>query len=619
MAEGYNNKSDDFFPVLSDFINILTAVEGNFDALFLGMAQLFRAVLGYSDNGFSVFLFDKFINEKLNHEYSEPSGISPGGLKSVLEKTIQLLIDRHVDKPVIFPRSDINEGGLTFVFSALVVPIRTDTVVSGYAVVYCFDRRETYSLDSPQVLFLAVAMRLASLAVQMEQKNVMARHYFLNDYLTGLPNRDYIYEMIIYSLQTSEIYETRFALLIIRLNGLKNINNSLGIFTGDTLIKEIGTLMKAAVLSSAAPFNPFVGRLGGADFAVLLTLQNPEQENPDIKQDEEVLRICCEAIIKKTQENIEINGYNLYPSINIGASIYPFHGATAEEMLRKADLAKSAAKQNKPNSFQMYDFLMDGDLERTMFLNNNLPVAIASNQFELYYQGQMNIETGLIIGAEALIRWLHPEKGLIFPGYFIEYAENNEFSIPIDLLVLKMACEQINKWRDKGFDLLISVNISPKHFANGLIYDSVTKALKSYDVDPRLLKIELLESALLENFDVTIRVINDLRKMGVTVALDDFGAGYSSLEYVAKLPLDFLKIDRGFSMHLKENPSNEVILETIVTLAKGMKVKTIVEGVESQFQYDFLKKIGCDLAQGYFINKPLPVDKFEQLLEENKA
>jgi EAL domain-containing protein (putative c-di-GMP-specific phosphodiesterase class I)/GGDEF domain-containing protein len=414
------------------------------------------------------------------------------------------------------------------------------------------------------------------------------------------------------------LYETNFALLVVRVNGLKHINNSLGIFTGDTMLKEAGLLIKNAVASSIEGLDPFIGRLSGGDFAVLLTLQELVMSDNTRLNAEKAVKACCDAIIEKTKDSIDINGYKVYPSFNIGASIYPYHGATAEELLGKAELAKGSAKQNSPNSYKIYDNLMDGDVERVMFLNNNLPIAMSSNQFELFYQAQMEMKTGLIVGAEALIRWRHPKRGLIFPGYFISYVEDNGYGIQLDILVLEMACEQINAWRDKGFDLSVSVNISAKHFINGLIYDTVGKVLESKGIKPSMLKIELLESTVLENFDVTVKVIDDLRKMGVTVALDDFGAGYSSLEYVAKLPLDYLKIDRTFSMHLNENPSNKIILKTIMTLAKGMKVKTIVEGVEDQSQFDFLKKVGSDLAQGYFINKPMPVNEFEQLLEQNR-
>ncbi|MCL2704164.1 MAG: bifunctional diguanylate cyclase/phosphodiesterase [Defluviitaleaceae bacterium] len=560
------------------------------------------------------------IDNKLVNEYFESSVISSEDFKAVLNATSSLLVNEPVTSPVALSRTDLNnriKDEIEFPCYILAVPICSDFIVYGYAVVFYFEDAEYCVIDDPQVVFLARAMRMASLVLERDHKEAMTSHYLINDYLTDLPNRSYIYEMIIYSLQSSELYETRFALMIVRVNGLKNINNSLGIFTGDTLLKEMGALVKSAAASSASVtnLNPFVGRLSGGDFVVLLTFNDLKEDSITVRQsDEEIINIFCEAIIDKAKDYIEIYGYKIFLSVNIGISIYPHHGATAEEMLRKADLAKGFAKQSKPNSYKIYDNHMDGDLERIMFLNNNLPIAISSNQFELFYQGQMDIKTKKIVGAEALIRWRHPEKGLIFPGYFISYAEENGYGIQIDTLVLDMACKQINKWRDMGYNISVSVNISPQHFINGLIYDTISKVISNNCTEPTMLKIEMLESVLLQNFDVTIKMINDLQKLGVAVALDDFGTGYSSLEYVAKLPLDFLKIDRGFSMTLAENSSNKIILETIMTLAKGMKVKTIIEGVENQFQFDFMKKIDCDQVQGYFINKPMPVHEFEQLL-----
>ena len=630
IKEDLKNNRDFYYSAYSKlfprFIDTLTEVSGNFDMLFSNTSQLFRDVLKLSgaSSGFAVFLFDNFgSGNQLETSYFESPGVSSEKLKTLLKVTTDLLVNEPSDSPVILTYTDILDSFdeyAVFPDSALAVPVCSGSTVCGYAVVFYFDSSEYCVVDSPQVDFLSKVMRLASIVIKKEYTDAMNISYITNDYLTSLPNRGYIYEMIIYSLQTSEFYETSFALLMIRVNGLKHINNSLGIFTGDAMLKSMGELIKTAATSATAGLNPFVGRLSGADFVVLFTFQDSKKNAGNEKKDyEEVVKICCEALIEKTKDYIAIGEYKIYPSLNIGVSIYPHHGATAEEILKKADLAKAIAKENKPNSYQIYDNYMDGDLERVMFLNNNLPDAISANQFELFYQAQIDTETGIIIGAEALIRWKHPEKGLIFPGYFISYAEENGYGIQIDILVLNMACEQINAWRAKGFDLSVSVNISPKHFVNGLIYDTVSKALENKHIEPSMLKIELLESALLENFDTTIKVINKLREMGVAIALDDFGAGYSSLDYVAKLPLDYLKIDRGFSMNLNENPSNRIILETIMTLAKGMGVKTITEGVENQAQFDFLKKIGGDIAQGYFINRPMSVNEFELLFEQNKS
>jgi len=592
--------------ILPAYIDTITAGKEGFYSMFLDTANLFASVLDLDDVKycFAIFLVrNVFIDNKIEQSYFESPYYTQDEFQHVLDETNTMLFTKPEHAPVVITHEGFNG-------SVLITPICCSTDVYGYALVY-YCGESVDPVDSVKIDFLAKVMRMASFVLERDHKEVMHKHYYTIDYLTALPNREYSYEMIIYLLQTSEFLATRFALLIVRINGIKNINNSLGIFTGDAILREMGVLVKEAVSDNGAELNPFIGRLGGGDFIVLIKCS-------DTEDDEKIISSCCDAIIEKTKNYIDINGYKLYSSVNIGVSIYPQHGATAEEMLRKADLAKSVAKQDKPNSYKLYTSCMDGDLERVMFLNNNLPSAITSNQFELFYQAQVNMETGLITCAESLIRWRHHEKGLIYPNYFISYAEENGYSIQIDLLVLNMACEQLIKWNDAGINLSVSVNISPIHFTDGLIYNTLKEILSKYRIDPAQLKIELLESALVDNFDVTVKVIKDIRQLGVDVALDDFGTGYCSLEYVAKLPVNYLKVDRMFSMNLNDNPSYKIILETIMTLSKGMKVKTIMEGVETQSQYEYMKKIGVDFAQGYYINKPLPVGEFEALLEKNR-
>ena len=449
------------------------------------------------------------------------------------------------------------------------------------------------------------------LILQSEFNKAVLDNHLMSDNLTGLPNREHIYEVISGMLNTSETADKRFALMFLRVNGLKNINNSLGIITGDLFLKATGSLIQSAVKTSTE-LETLVGRLGGGDFIILIML--PAQQI-DENEDEAVIRTCCNAIISETNKHVEINGYKLYPSANIGACIYPLHGDTAEELLRKADLAQNDARRSGPGTFSTYKSFMDGDAEELLFLSNNLPTAIPSNQFELFYQAMVDVETGKVTAAEALIRWWHPERGLIFPDRFMPFAERNAYGIQIDLLVLNMACKQIKAWQKKGIDLVISINTSPKHFMNGLIHDSVRTALETHDVDPSRLRIEILENILLDDFKAAVKMINDLRSLGVEIALDDFGSGYSSLEYVAKLPMDYLKIDRSFMMNMKRSPDNQIIMNTILTLAKGINVRTVAEGVEHRDGFEFLRTIGCDVAQGYFINKPMNVESFEHFLE----
>ena len=601
---------DAYSKILPDFIEAFKMSEQNIEILFSNISSLFSNVLdlpNFTNSLFILWFDNDVLDGKLDTLFCESPDFSQEELAEELEKAREEIVNGYVDSPKIFDQ-------------ALVIPITYAYITYGYVLIFFHNDKVPYADNCPQVNFLYKTMYLAALAFKERFSMERFEYYLMNDLVTDMPNRTHIYEAIVYSLQTAEALETRFALLIVRVNTLKHINNSLGMITGDMMLKEVGGLIQSAIFLPEMHSNAMIGRLSGGDFVVLITFPagSEDEENTDLVQkNRAVIKTYCEAILNKIKENIEINGYKIYPSINMGASIFPLHGETPELLLSKADIAKSIARQEGHNTYKIYEEIMDGDSEKALFLHNNFPIAVDTNQFELFYQAKMDMTSGLITGAEALIRWHHPEKGMLFPGDFIQFAEENGYGIRVDKLVLEMALEQIIKWSDR--DLSISVNISPKHFENGLIYDTISKMLKYKSVDPKKLKVELLESVLLDDFDVAVKVIKDLMALGVNIALDDFGAGYSSLEYVAKLPMDFLKIDRTFTMNLLENPSNKIILETIMTLAKGMKVKTIAEGVESQYHFDFLKSIGCDIAQGYFINKPMPVAEFEELLERNRA
>ena len=604
--------------LLPIFMGDIMDAGGDFDALSSATARLFDSVLELSSTTFSlaVILTDYVgLSDKLNTHYFQSTYLIEDEFQEVLTQTTGYLVENPVSAVGSFTYTEISDSdadGPEIPTSILIIPIRSATTTCGYTVVYYHEDAKPYPPDSPQVTFISKIMYLVALTFQCEFSKAMLEHYLMNDHLTELPNRDHIYEAIVYMLQTAEAFDQRFALLIIRVNGLRSINNSLGIITGDLMIKAVGGLIGTAMRENIE-FDTLVGRLSGGDFVVLVTLPAMSRTEED---DAVTVTSCCNAIVKKTEEHVEINGYKLYPSVNIGASIYPYHGETAEELLRKADLAKNSAKSAGPGLFRTYESYLDGDAEEILFLNNNLPTAITSNQFVMFYQAMVDVKTEKITTAEALIRWQHPVRGLVFPGTFMPFAEKNAYGIEIDLLVLNMACEQINHWLKKGIDLTISINISPRHFVNGLIYDSVSKVLKSNGVEPSRLRLEILENIVLDDFTSAVKVITDLSSLGVGIALDDFGSGYSSLEYVAKLPLDYLKIDRSFLMDLEKNPSNRIILETIMTLANGMKVKTVAEGVETQEHFDYLREIGCDVAQGYYINKPIDPESFEQLLEK---
>ena len=604
-----------FFPT---FMGDLLEAGGDFKALSSAAAKLCGAVLGLQNIQHSIvimFINRTDSNNELGTNYFASNIVFEDEFQVILEFVTRFLSKNPVHASVSYSYTEINNTvaiGEHNPDSILIIPIRTATETCGYSIVFFHESKDRIDPDSMHVIFLNKVLYLVALSVQFEINESMLEHYLMNDNLTGLPNRDHIYESIIYMLQTAVAFGQRFALIVIRVNGIKSINNSLGIITGDLMLKEVGKLVESSV-GASVEFSKVVGRLSGADFIVLITLPEYNRTEGD---DELLIEECCNAIIAETEKHVEINGYNLYPSVNLGASIYPFHGDMVEELLRKAELAKNDAKSTGPGTFSIYKSFMDGDAEEILFLNSNLPIAISQNQFEMFYQPMVDVSTGKVCAAEALIRWRHPKRGLIFPDSFVQFAEKNAYGIQIDLLVLNMACKQIIEWQEKGIDLVVSVNISPRHFMNGLIYDSVKKVVEGQNVDPSRLRIELLENVVLEDFNSAIKVINDLRSIGVGIALDDFGSGYSSLEYVSQLPMDYLKIDRSFMMHIHSNPNNKIIMETILTLAKGMQVKTVAEGIENKDDFEFLKEIGCDVAQGYCISKPVDVASFEEFYKK---
>ena len=616
--EAVHSRNKSYNKILHDFIGDLKQSSSNFEVLFSALFRALIPVLNLSaeKTTFAVLLYENFVDDKLNVAYFESSVVTAMAYDAVLKATVALLADEHVVSTEIRTKDDIAHcapHAPHIPDAVLIIPITLMQTSYGFVVVYDHGDKTPLTVDDVPMVFISGIIHMVALVCQSRTNTERFEHYLMNDHLTELPNRTHVYEAIIHQLQMAEVFqiESRFAILIIKVNGLKHINDSLGMATGDMVLKSMAAMLKSIVLDvvvNGEHLGSLVGRLSGGDFVVLVMLSS---QNRGEQADQDAVKAYCEAIIQKTKDAMEINDHKLYLTANIGASIYPHHGETAEALLRKADLAKSVAKTNGPSAYMIYEHFMDGDAEKVLFLNSNLPGAIASNQFELFYQPQIDVKTGDVIGAEALIRWRHPEKGLIFPGDFIAFAESNAYGIQIDKLVLEMACEQIIKWRKKGIGLTVSVNISPRHFANGLICDTIRKVITDKDVEPSQLKIELLESVLVNDFEGTVKVINALRDLGINIALDDFGAGYSSLEYVAKLPLDYLKIDRTFPMNMEKNPTNAIILKTIMTLAKGMAVKTVAEGVENAVQLAFLREIGCDMAQGYFISKPLDVASFE--------
>jgi diguanylate cyclase (GGDEF)-like protein len=587
---------------LPDFLNELSknGTEIDYSIIF----QLFSKVLNLTDTkfGFVVYTFGSY-DDASGISFFDSSGVSEDDAEDVINKAVDLF--QNESSVRLFSKGELKPFMKNPPKNILFFPVYRNLPALGNIIIIYYDEAEVFDEKSPQIKFLSEVFFLTSSVYENEFNKKRINYLTMNDYLTDMLSRNFFYEAIVSFIQQAFFVNSKFMVLIISINGLEYINNSLGIYVGDEIIKKFAERIKAALHDTSA----VTGRLNETDYTVLAPIK------PD---DEHKVKEYCQLIIEQAKQFIEVNFEKLYISINVGASIFPDHGETVEELLKKASMATDFARNTGMNSYEIYDPSMESKSQEILFLNNNLPAALSTKQFELVYQAQKDIETGIIMGAEALIRWKHPTKGTIFPANFIKYAEDIGYAIQIDTQVLEIAYDQLIEWKKKGIDLEISINISPRHFKNGVVINTVNKVFSSGEISPSKIKIELLESSLFEDFNTTVKVINELKEIGVFIALDDFGAGYSSLEYVTNLPMDYLKIDKAFTMQLEQNPNNRIILKTIMALAKEMKIKTIAEGVETQMHYDFLKEIGCDIAQGYLINKPMPIHEFEMLLAKEQ-
>jgi predicted signal transduction protein with EAL and GGDEF domain len=353
-----------------------------------------------------------------------------------------------------------------------------------------------------------------------------------------------------------------------------------------------------------------VARPGGDEFIIVLA---------DVAHVDDVSRVA-QKIIDAFSLPFEIGGRELFVTCSVGVTLYPFDDREIETLYRNADTAMYHAKDEGGNNFQFYSAEMNAQSSRRLALENALRRALEREELRVFFQPQVDLNNGRIVGAEALVRWQHPELGLVSPADFIPLAEETGLIVPIGEWVLRQACAQARAWQDAGLPpVRVSVNFSARQFRQHGLYDTITAALRQAGLAPEWLEIELTESLVMQDVNRTIDVLRGLKKMGVTVAVDDFGTGYSSLSYLRRLPIDVIKIDRAFIEHISDNPDDAAIARSIVALARSLQLKTVAEGVETGDQADFLRRHGCDTMQGFYFSRPLPADKFTELLRKNAS
>jgi diguanylate cyclase (GGDEF)-like protein len=437
----------------------------------------------------------------------------------------------------------------------------------------------------------------------LEAANQQLRHLATHDALTGLPNRVLLDDRLQQAMAHADRDMRSFALLICDLDRFKLINDSLGHRAGDELLQEVARRLLTVVRTADT-----VARFGGDEFVLIGT---------SIGDGEDAAALAA-RVMDVLQAPVRIAAIDIHTSPSIGIAMYPDDGVSMQALLAHADAAMYSAKQHGRGNFRRYAPGMDAGTEERVQLESDLHNALTQNQFELYYQPKVDTRTGEVRSAEALIRWVHPTRGIVSPVEFIPLAEECGLIGAIGGWVIREACRQTRAWQLGGVPTLrVSVNLSASQFRDSGLVDSIRSALDDADLQARYLEVELTESAVMSDPEKSIAILEQLSAMGVLVSVDDFGTGYSSMSYLRRFPIDKLKIDRVFIDEIVSRQEDASIVRAIVSLAHSLHLKVVAEGVETPAQLEFLKTAGCDEYQGYHFSRPLPAADFERLIRES--
>jgi len=441
---------------------------------------------------------------------------------------------------------------------------------------------------------------LRSMQYSIERKRYQEQLEYQANYdaLTGLPNRNLLRDRLRQSVFAQRFVRS-IGVVFLDIDHFKFINDSLGHNTGDKLLQNVAERLTETVRDGDT-----VARLGGDEFILVLNDQ-PGQE---------VIYRAMQRIMNRVAEPIDIDGQELMVTCSAGISLYPQDGPDVETLLKNADAAMYQAKEKGRNNFQFYTAEMNRQVNERLKTETSLRRALERDEFELYYQPRFNVGSGALVGCEALLRWQHPERGLLLPERFIALAEETGLIVPIGEWVLRSACDQARAWQKDGCaPIAVSVNLSMRQFRQEALANAIDDALRRSGLEPRLLEMELTESLIMHDTEVAIRILLRLREIGVDISVDDFGTGHSSLSYLTKLPISALKIDQSFVQDVKGSGRTDegLVAQTIISLARNLKLKVVGEGVETAAQFEFLRKHDCDEVQGFHLGKPMPASEFE--------
>lgn len=430
-------------------------------------------------------------------------------------------------------------------------------------------------------------------------------HLAYHDALTGLPNRPLFMDRLIVALAQANRANQKLAVFFLDLDRFKDINDSLGHSVGDALLKSVAERVRRCVREGDT-----VARFGGDEFTLLI---------PRIDHIEDAAKIA-QKIIETLKIPFSVYDRELFVTTSIGVSIFPSDGLDPETLVRNADTAMYRAKEQGRDNYQLYAPAMNARAAERLALENMLRKALSQNELVLHYQPLVSATTHEVVGLEALIRWQHPEQGLLSPFHFISVAEVSGLIVPIGEWVLRTACKQARIWQKKfDRDIIIAVNLSARQFQQPNLIEQIRSAVEDSGIAPECLEVEITESNAMQNAENTIYTLRELKALGVRIAMDDFGTGYSSLNYLKKFPIDTLKLDQTFIRDVANDPTDAAIVSSVIAMAHSLNLKVVGEGVEKQEQLDFLTRQKCDVVQGYYFSKPLAPEFLEAFMADRKA
>lgn len=492
-------------------------------------------------------------------------------------------------------------------FEKLVVPLRSGSVEEAGTTgqhrrkdgsTYPVEVRFKLQITETPPVFVGMGQDVSQLTDLKNENKNLTRY----DTLTGLPNRKLILENLNTKLLQANREYKSIAVLLIDLDEFKTINNSLGHKAGDLMLKAVAERLK-----DWSSTNCHVARFGGDEFIILIFGNHIEAQAGKAADD----------LLKLFQNPFSINGQDVFVSLSIGISFYPMDGNDGETLIRHADTAMYIAKDKGKNTYCHYHDDMGTQAKKKLILESDLRKAVEQNEFVLYYQPKLALDSETIIGFESLIRWNHPSRGLVPPLDFIPLAEKTKVIIPMGEWVLRTACKQIKTWLELGCsNPNTAVNLSAHQFSQSNLVSKIGEIIEETGIQAKYLELEITESVLMDNADTAAAQLKQLSEMGIKISIDDFGTGYSSLSYLNIFPLNNLKIDRAFVKDITSE-ENATLAKAIVTLAKALNLKTIAEGVETETQKQVLRSIGCDIIQGYLLSKPVPAEEATKMLAKS--